>query len=97
VLNALDRHGRLAAFEQALSVAVFGLLKEQENVSEDRFADAIWALENVVAWRVNVSVPVLFLSVGVEYFKRGENKALMKLSREERSLFVKELGIEADE
>ena len=93
VLEALSQQGQLTAFEQALSLAVFALLKKHEGVSEDRFADTVWALENLVAGRVNVSVPVLFLNAGVDYFKRGDRKALMKLSREERALFTKELGI----
>jgi len=36
---------------------------------------------------------VRFLNIGVDYFKRGDRKALMKLSREERALFNKELSI----
>jgi tetratricopeptide (TPR) repeat protein len=94
VLESLDHQGRLMAFEQALSLVVFALLKKQESVSEDRFVDTIWALENLVAGRVNVSIPVRFLNAGVDYFKREDRKALMKLSREERALFTKELGIE---
>jgi Flp pilus assembly protein TadD len=96
VLEALNRQGRLAAFEQALSLAAFELLRQNESVSEDRFADAIWALENLVAGRMNVSVAVQFLSVGRDYFKHQDRKALMNLSREERALFTKELGIDAN-
>jgi tetratricopeptide (TPR) repeat protein len=93
VLEVLSGQGQLLMFEQALSLAVFELLKRHESVSEDRFTDTIWALENLVASRVDVSVAVRFLHVGVEYFKHKDRKALMKFSREERALFTKELGI----
>jgi hypothetical protein len=45
---------------------------------------------------VNISILVLFLNVGLDYFKHQDRKALMKLSREERALFTKELGIDTD-
>ena len=74
---------------------MFGFLKQHKNRSEERFADVSWALENHVARYINVSVALLFLTVGVDYLKRGDMKALMRLSREERALFTKELGIDA--
>jgi tetratricopeptide (TPR) repeat protein len=96
VLEVLNQEGRLSVFEQALSLSVFQLLKNHESVAEERFSDTIWALENLVAKQVGVSVAVLFLNVGVEFLKRGDRKALMRLSREERVLFKKELGIDTD-
>ena len=95
LLELLLQRSQLGAFERALSVAVFGFLKQHKNRSEERFADVSWALENHVARYINVSVALLFLTVGVDYLKRGDMKALMRLSREERALFTKELGIDA--
>ena len=95
VLELLIQRSRLGAFERALSLAVFGFLKQHKTRSEERFADVAWSLENLVARYVNVSVAALFLTAGVDYLKRGDTKALMRLSREERALFTKELGIDA--
>jgi tetratricopeptide (TPR) repeat protein len=94
VLDSIVMNGRNAAFDQALSLVTFALLKMQERLSEERFTDILWALENLVSKYTDVSVCVAFLTVGVDYFKRGNRKALMKLSREERALFTEQLGIE---
>jgi tetratricopeptide (TPR) repeat protein len=95
VLELLGREKLIGMFEQALSLAVFSFLREHKTQAEERFSDTSWVLENVVAKHVNVSVSILLLTVGLQFFKRGDRKALMKLSREERALFTKELGIEA--
>ena len=55
--------------------------QKHEKVSEDRFSNTIWALETIVAKYVSAAIPVLFLTVGLDYFKRGNRKAVMKLSR----------------
>jgi tetratricopeptide (TPR) repeat protein len=96
VLELLDRERLMGLFEQALSTTVFSFLSKHETQAEDRFADILWALENIVSKHVDVSVPILLLTVGLEFFKREDRKALMKLSREERALFTKELAIEAN-
>ena len=95
VLELLGREKLIGMFEQALSLTVFSFLREHKTQAEERFSDTSWVLENVVAKHVNVSVSILLLTVGLEFFKRGDRKALMKLSREERALFTKELGVEA--
>ena len=83
-----------AVFDQALSLTVFALLTAQESHSGERFADAVWALENTVAPYTNASVAARFLAVGAAYYKQGDRRALMRLSREERALFMQELKIE---
>ena len=95
VIELLLQGSRIGTFERALSLAVFGFLKEHKSRSEERFADVLRALENLVARYVNISVAMLFLTVGVDFLKRGDTKALMRFSREERALFTKELGIDA--
>jgi len=95
VLETLVREGKLTAFERALSLSVFDVLRAAESTSEDRLQDAVWSLENILARKMNVPILVQFLQVGIAYFKRGDRKALMSLSREERAVFLKELGIEA--
>jgi hypothetical protein len=42
---------------------------------------------------VEVRVALRFLQTGIDYFKKKDRKALLKLTKEERRVFSKELGI----
>jgi tetratricopeptide (TPR) repeat protein len=84
-------------FEESLPLTTFALLRDHERIGEERFNGIIQALADVVGKRIETSVAVRFLRVGVDYFKKKDRKALLRLAREERRVFCRELGIEAVE
>ncbi len=80
-------------FEESLPLTIFALLKRNERISPKRFDRILQSLRNVVGKRVEVRVALRFLQTGIDYFKKKDRKALLKLTKEERRVFSKELGI----
>ena len=93
-LEILEKEGYLEQFEQSLPLTVFAILKDHEEISEERFAHIIRAFEEIIGKRMPVSVAVRFLQVGIDHFKKQDRKALLRLTREERDTFCEQLGIE---
>ena len=90
----MDRAGYLPQFEQGLSLTVFTLLKAHSRLSEERLTKVVSALQASIPTQLDVTVAVRFLQTGIEYFKNGDPRALLRLPTEERQLFVRDLGIE---
>ena len=84
----------LKMLEQALAPTVFAMLKDHKMISEERFDHIEGAVEQVLGKRIETRVAVQFLRVGFDYFKKQNRKALMRLAREERDVFCRELGLE---
>ena len=93
-LEILEKEGYLEQFEQSLPLTVLAILKDHEEISEERFAHIIRAFEEIIGKRMPVSVAVRFLQVGIDHFKKQDRKALLRLTREERDTFCEQLGIE---
>jgi len=84
--------GLLAEFDQALSLALFALLRDHALIEESRFRTIESAIREALSPRLDTTVLLRLLDTGIRYFKRNDRKALLSLAREERELFVKELG-----
>lgn len=93
-LDTISNAGRLKAFEESLPLTVFALLNGSSRSSEGRLQAILSAFESVLGGRMDVSVAIRFLRVGIAYFRHGDRKALLNLAREERLTFCKELGID---
>ena len=85
--------GLLAEFDQALSLALFSLLRDHALIEESRFRVIESAIREALSSRRDTTVLLRLLDTGIRYFKQDDRKALLSLAREERELFVKELGI----
>ena len=73
------------------------MTKEQllnAGINEKTLDMVVEAFEKVLARRIDVQVALRFLQVGIDHFRRKDPKALLKLTREERRAFCRELGIE---
>jgi len=92
-LEIVEKAGYLELFEESIPVTVFKLLKNHESIDEKRFASIVGAFEDVLSTRMDVRVAVRFLQVGIDHFKKQDRKALLRLTREERRTFCKELDI----
>jgi tetratricopeptide (TPR) repeat protein len=88
-----DDPAYMQRFEESLPLTIFALLKDQENISEVRFSRILKSFENVIGKRMEVSVAVRFLKTGIDHFKNKDKKALLRLTKEERHVFCRELGI----
>jgi tetratricopeptide (TPR) repeat protein len=88
-----DDPAYMQRFEESLPLTIFALLKDQENISEVRFSRILKSFENVIGKRMEASVAVRFLKTGIEHFKNKDKKALLRLTKEERRVFSRELGI----
>jgi tetratricopeptide (TPR) repeat protein len=93
IAERLQAAGLLPQFEQALSLAMFALLRDHSSVEESRFRLIESKLGEALSSRLDTTVILRLLSAGVQYLKGKDNKALLSLTREERELLVKELGI----
>ncbi len=93
-LEVIEDAGYLEQFEQSIPLTVFALLKDHEKIGEERFAHIVRSVRDVIGKRIEVSVAVRFLQVGIDYFKNQDRKALLRLTREERRTFCDQLGIE---
>ena len=93
VLDTLDAAGEIERFDEALSLTVFALLKKAAAIGEQRFEHIIPALAEAAGDQRDVSVASRILRTGVDYFLRNDSKALLRLPREARNLFCRELGI----
>ncbi len=80
-------------FEASLPLTIFALLKDRDNISEVRFTRIVKSIKNIIGKRMDASVAVRFLATGIDYFTKKDRKALLRLTKEERSVFCKELGI----
>jgi tetratricopeptide (TPR) repeat protein len=85
--------GLLAEFDQALSLALFSMMRDHSGIEESRFRIIQSAISDALSSRLDTTVVLRLLDIGIRYFKRNDRKALLTLAREERELFVKELGI----
>jgi hypothetical protein len=83
----------IAELNQALSLALFALLRDHGRIEESRFRTIESAIREALSSRLDTTVLLRLLDTGIRYFKRDDHKALLSLAREERELFVKELGI----
>ncbi|MHC4863118.1 MAG: tetratricopeptide repeat protein [Planctomycetota bacterium] len=92
-LGIIEEAGYLEQMEQSIALTVFGFLKGHEGIDEQRFAAVVRAFEEVVGRRIDVRMAVHFLQVGIDYFKKKDRRALLRLTREERETFCKEVGI----
>ena len=93
-MDLLERHGRIDRFSDSLSLTVFALLSRHEDMDAARFAAVRRGFEEIIAPRVEARTAIRFLEVGIAYFKGKDDRALLRLAREERRVFCKELGIE---
>ena len=81
-------------FEESLPITVFTLLKDHQRISEKRYAQITEVFENVIGKRVDTNVALRLMKAGIDYLKIEDPKALLRLSKEERGVFYKELGID---
>ena len=81
-------------FEASLPLTIFALLRDRDNISEVRFTRILKFLEDIIGKRMDVSVAFRFLATGIDYFTKKDQKALLRLTKEERNVFCKELGID---
>ncbi len=88
-----DDPAYMQRFEESLPLTIFALLKDQENISETRFTRILKSLQDAIGKWMEVSVAVRFLKTGIDHFKNKDKKALLKLTKEERRVFCRELGI----
>ena len=93
-MKIIDKAGLSDLFEQSLTLTVFALIQKHESISEDRFGFIVDAFQNNIGNKISTVTSVHFLRVGIEYFKKENQKALLKLTREERRVFCRQLGIE---
>jgi tetratricopeptide (TPR) repeat protein len=89
----LQGAGLLTGFDQALSLALFSALRNHALIEESRFRVIESAVRDALSPRLDTTVLLRLLDTGIRYFKQNDRKALLSLAREERELFVKELGI----
>ena len=93
-IELLERYGRIEQFVQSLSLTVFALLRRHERIDTARFRAIRDTFEKDIGERVEARVAVKFLDVGIAHFKKNDDRALLRLAREERRVFCKELDIE---
>ncbi|RJO63383.1 MAG: tetratricopeptide repeat protein [Myxococcales bacterium] len=93
VMTLLE-HGFYNEFLETLPIAIFAILRRFKSFNEERCVAIVQALEGIHGEKLDTRIPVLFLQVGFDYFKKKDDKALLRLTREERQIFCKELGIE---
>ncbi len=93
-LDILEDAEYLERFEASIPVTVFELLKKHDSISEKRFERIVQTFKENFSAKIDTRVAVRFLEVGVEYFQKVDTRALLRLTREERQMFCKRLGIE---
>jgi tetratricopeptide (TPR) repeat protein len=93
-LEIIETAGYVEEFRQSIPVTVFALLRDHETLDEDRFRHIVLAFEDILAKRMDVQTAVRFLQVGIDFLKREDRKALLRLTREERQTFCKELEVD---
>jgi tetratricopeptide (TPR) repeat protein len=99
-LDIFIENGHLNIFSQALGQTIFSLLRKHKDISRNRFKKIVKAVEEAAAGKIDVSVHLRFLRTGIAYYfdkkesEKVNDKALLKLTSEERATFMEELGIE---
>jgi len=88
-----DDPAYLRRFEESLPLTIFALLEDQENISELRLSRILESFQDVIKKWMEASVAVRFLKTGIDHFKKKDKKALLRLTKEERSVFCKVLNI----
>ena len=84
----------LPQLEQALPLAIFALLRAHARMPKERLSKIADCLQSSVGRLTDVTVAVRFLRTGIEHFEEEDPRALLRLPKEERRLFMRELGIE---
>ena len=92
-LQLVKDRGVLRYAEQALPLVVFTLLRRCETIETSRLEQVVEHLGRDVAPFMDASVAKRFLEVGIAHFKNHDPKALLRLPREERRVFARELGL----
>ena len=92
-LRLLQERSVLHCAERALPLTVFALIRRFRTGGFGRMEQVIEHLGRDVAPFMDVSVAQRFLQVAIAHFKEHDPKALLRLPREERRVFTRELGL----
>jgi len=93
VLEACVKLDKIPLAKQSLSLATLSLLRHRDSIPSTQLEEVIAVLQNTASQYLDVTMPLKFLRAGIAYFQNKDEKALLELTREERQLFTKELGI----
>ena len=72
---------------------MFALLRDHSSIEESRFRLIESKIGEALSSRLDTTVLLRLLSAGVQHLKGKDGRALLSLTREERELLVKELGL----
>ncbi len=90
-LKDIHGSGFIERFEESLALTVIAIVNKHAAMSEGRMEGILETLEGAVGAYMDVSVGTGLLRVGIDHFKRGDKKALLRLTKEERQMFLKEV------
>jgi tetratricopeptide (TPR) repeat protein len=85
----IDRYGFINQFYDIFSIAIFDFLDYHESIEKDRYEIIENYLSDKFKNNKNMTVPLKYLIVGKKYFAEKNKKALLILTKEERTVFIK--------
>jgi len=87
LINFLDEKQFLSKLWKAFPKAIFNLLINIEDYSENRLSQLNTYLQEIFKSHKEMVIPLLYLDIGIRYLKKGEKRAIYDLSKEERQIF----------
>ena len=66
---------------------IFNLLINIEDYSKDRITQINTYLQDKFKEYPEMTIPLLYLRIGIRYLKKGDKRAIYDLSKEERQIF----------
>jgi len=87
IMKGFSLRNSLPIFWKGLSKTIFNMLINIEQYSEEKVVEVFSVLKVNIGGYKQATIPLLYLDVGIRYLKKGDQRAIYDLSKEERQVF----------